>query len=148
MTRHLAVLVQNISVIADEKCILLSLTSKMWYDKRTIWVNLTNKLYISIISELCYHALCQRCGDKLGDNHRNTIHTENYNVVVLFYYRFSLPIPLTVYIPRNMHTVTALLCFVVVKHWLIFPYPSGLLHWHCGNLTIAPVQQSNPDEYG
>ena len=33
------------------------------------------------------------------------------------------------YIPRNMHTVFALLCFVVVIHWLIFPYPSGLLHW-------------------
>ena len=30
-------------------------------------------------------------------------------------------------------------CFVVVMHWLIFPYPSGLLHWHCSNLTIAPV---------
>ena len=43
------------------------------------------------------------------------------------------------YIPRNMNTVFALLCFVVVIHWLIFPYPSGLLHWHCGNLTIAPV---------
>ena len=43
------------------------------------------------------------------------------------------------YIPRNMHTVFALLCFVVVIHCLIFPYPSGLLHWHCGNLTIAPV---------
>ena len=43
------------------------------------------------------------------------------------------------HIPRNMHTVFALLCFVVVIHWLIFPYPSGLLHWHCGNLTIAPV---------
>ena len=43
------------------------------------------------------------------------------------------------YIPRNMHTVFALLCFVVVIHWLIFPYPSGLLHWHCGNLAIAPV---------
>ena len=43
------------------------------------------------------------------------------------------------YIPRNMHTVFALLCFVVVIHWLIFPYPSGLLHWHCGNLTIALV---------
>ena len=43
------------------------------------------------------------------------------------------------YIPRNMHTVFALLCFVGVIHWLIFPYPSGLLHWHCGNLTIAPV---------
>ena len=43
------------------------------------------------------------------------------------------------YIPRNIHTGFALLCFVVVIHWLIFPYPSGLLHWHCGNLTIAPV---------
>ena len=43
------------------------------------------------------------------------------------------------FIPINMHTVFALLCFVVVIHWLIFPYPSGLLHWHCGNLTIAPV---------
>ena len=43
------------------------------------------------------------------------------------------------YIPRNMHTDFALLCFVVVIHWLIFPYPLGLLHWHCGNLTIAPV---------
>ena len=42
------------------------------------------------------------------------------------------------YIPRSMHTVFALLCFVVVKHWLIFPYPSGLLHWHCGNLAIDP----------
>ena len=48
------------------------------------------------------------------------------------------------YIPRNMHTVSALLCFVVVIHWLIFPYPSGLLHWHCGNLTIAPVPAKQP----
>ena len=48
------------------------------------------------------------------------------------------------YIPRNMHTVFALLCFVVVIHWLIFPYPSGLLHWHCGNLTIAPVPAKKP----
>ena len=35
-------------------------------------------------------------------------------------------------------------CFVVVIHWLIFPYPSGLLHWHCGNLTIAPVPTKQP----
>ena len=35
-------------------------------------------------------------------------------------------------------------CFVVVIHWLIFPYPSGLLHWHCGNLTIAPVPAKQP----
>ena len=48
------------------------------------------------------------------------------------------------YIPRNMHTVFALLCFVGVIHWLIFPYPSGLLHWHCGNLTIAPVPAKQP----
>ena len=48
------------------------------------------------------------------------------------------------YIPRNMHTVFALLCFVLVIHWLIFPYPSGLLHWHCGNLTIAPVPAKQP----
>ena len=48
------------------------------------------------------------------------------------------------YIPRNMHTVFALLCFVVVIHWLIFPYPSGLLHRHCGNLTIPPVPAKQP----
>ena len=48
------------------------------------------------------------------------------------------------YIPRNMHTVFALLCFVVVIHWLIFPYPSGFLHWHCGNITIAPVPAKQP----
>ena len=48
------------------------------------------------------------------------------------------------YIPRNMHTVFALLCFVVAIHWLIFPYPSGLLHWHFGNLTIASVPAKQP----
>ena len=48
------------------------------------------------------------------------------------------------YFSRNMHTVFALLCFVVVIHWLIFPYPSGLFHWHCGNLTIAPGPVKQP----
>ena len=48
------------------------------------------------------------------------------------------------YLPRNMHTVFALLCFVVVIHWLIFPYPPGLLRWHFGNLTIAPVPAKQP----
>ena len=48
------------------------------------------------------------------------------------------------YIPRNMHTVFALMCFVVVAHSLIFPYPSGLLHRHWGNLTIAPVPAKQP----
>ena len=54
------------------------------------------------------------------------------------------PMTIIQYIPRNMHTVIALLCFVVVIHLLIFPYPSGLLHWHCGNLTIAPVPAKQP----
>ena len=43
-----------------------------------------------------------------------------------------------------MHTVFALLYFVVFIHWLIVPYPPGLLHWHCGNLTIAPVPAKQP----
>ena len=43
-----------------------------------------------------------------------------------------------------MHTVLALLCFVVVIHWLIYPYPSGFLHWHCGNLKIVPVPVKQP----
>ena len=47
-------------------------------------------------------------------------------------------------IPRKMHTDFALLCFVVVVHWPIFPYPPGLLRWHCGNLTIAPVPAKQP----
>ena len=39
-----------------------------------------------------------------------------------------------------------LLCCALL--WLyidwFFPYPSGLLHWHCGNLTIAPVPAKQP----
>ena len=59
--------------------------------------------------------------------------------------KYSSPVYGSVqYIPRNMHTVFALLCFVLVTHWLIFPYQSGLLHWHCGNLTIAPVPAKQP----
>ena len=71
-------------------------------------------------------------------------HAEDYNyhvkhivVITLGYIQ---------YIPRNMHTVFALLYFVVVIPWLIFPYQSGLLHWHCGNLTIAPVPASASKE--
>ena len=60
------------------------------------------------------------------------------------YYAFIKSLTNIQYIPRTMHTVFALLCFVVVIHWLIFPYPSGLLHWHCGNLTIAPVPAKQP----
>ena len=64
-----------------------------------------------------------------------------YNTTIDLSYGWLLLIQ---YTPRNMHTVFALLCFVVVIHWLIFPYPSGLLHWHCGNLTTAPVPAKQP----
>ena len=70
-----------------------------------------------------------------------------YNIVSCYnesrFHQLTKRYPLQ-YIPRNMHTVFALLCFVVVIHWLIFPYPPGLLHWHCGNLTIAPVPAKQP----
>ena len=58
--------------------------------------------------------------------------------------QFPRSVPLLQYILRNMHTDFVLLCFVVVIHWLIFPYPSGLLRRHCGNLTIAPVPAKQP----
>ena len=49
----------------------------------------------------------------------------------------------TVY-PKTYAHGFALLCFVVFILWLIFPYPSGLLHWYCGNLTIVPVPAKQP----
>ena len=66
------------------------------------------------------------------------------HLIVVWHYMSSEITTVIQYIPRNMHTVFALLCFVVVIHWLIFPYPSDLLHWHCGNLTIAPVPAKQP----
>ena len=69
------------------------------------------------------------------------------NIIIIEWFARLLPKTTQLaiqYIPRNMHTVFALLCFVVVIYWLIFPYPSGLLHWHCGNLTIAPVPAKQP----
>ena len=73
----------------------------------------------------------------------------NHDVLIIGTYFFlrkgmTKKLPQIQYIPRNMHTVFALLCFVVVIHWLIFPYPSGLLDWHCGNLMIAPVPAKQP----
>ena len=51
-----------------------------------------------------------------------------------------------------MHTVYALLCFVVVYHILLdfYPYPSRLLHWHWGNhmIWLPQCQWSNPEGYG
>ena len=47
--------------------------------------------------------------------------------------------PLMHYIPLNMRIVHTLLCFVVVWFRSVYVYPSGLLHRHCGNHTIAPM---------
>ena len=55
-----------------------------------------------------------------------------HKVIGGYYFQMSKAIQ---YIPSNMHTVLALLCFVVVIHWMIFPYPSGLLHWHFNKVT-------------
>ena len=72
-------------------------------------------------------------------NKKTTLHLPEYR-----FYTVVIVMRVVQYIPRNMHTVFALLCFVVVIHWLIFPYPSCLLHLHCGNLTIAPVPAKQP----
>ena len=48
------------------------------------------------------------------------------------------------YIPRNMHTVFALLCFVVVIHWLIFSISIRLTSLALWQYTIAPVPAKQP----
>ena len=114
-----------------------------WYHKR-------GEGYISHICLICYMS------SQIFICHHKSFSTTNvtystwwqlYHVYILIHDfgkdRFMINM-LIQYIPRNMHTVFALLCFVVVIHWLIFPYPSGLLHWHCGNLTIAPVPAKQP----
>ena len=52
----------------------------------------------------------------------------------------------TVYPKKYAHgfCFAVLCCGYTLTDWLIFPYPSRLLHWHCGNLTIAPVPAKQP----
>ena len=91
-----------------------------------------------IISEVWNISHCSRLGHK-------TIECAVCHVMLLLLLVVVVFMIVQVqYIPRNMHTVYALLCFVVFIHWLIFPYPSGLLPWYCGNLTIAPVPAKQP----
>ena len=98
--------------------------SPLWNDESDGKLDVCIKCYrhILLLYVTVYFAYVSRCSD-------------TYDPGVTHYIQ---------YIPRNMHTVFVLLCFVVVIHWLIFPYPSGLLHWHCGNLTIAPVPAKQP----
>ena len=59
-----------------------------------------------------------------------------------------VPSHLTIYrwysISQEICTRFLLCCALLWLYILIFPYPSGLLHWHCGNLTIAPVPAKQP----
>ena len=55
------------------------------------------------------------------------------------------------YIPRNLHTVFALLCFVVVIHWLIFPISiklTSLALWQSNDCPSASkATLMNMDKY-
>ena len=62
--------------------------------------------------------------------------------ICLIFCMFVQPV-YTVYPKKYAHGF-CFAVFVVVIHWLIFPCPSDLLHWHCGNLTIAPVPAKQP----
>ena len=111
--------------------LILSLTSDHLTIKISLRGDLFKKTPLHIFCDLSDSSTFIECLDKL-----------RWTLLVL---KPDYPQEIEVqYIPRNMYTVFALLCFVVVIHWLIFPYPSGLLHWHCGNLTIAPVPAKQP----
>ena len=75
--------------------------------------------------------------------HRPPMDSHHKGPVIRKTFHADVDNPYTVYPKKYAHGF-ALLCFVVVIHWMIYPYPSGLLHWHCGNLTIAPVPAKQP----
>ena len=70
-------------------------------------------------------------------------------------YVYIIPSPLVFhliaklqYIPRNMHTVFALLCFVVVIHWQIFPYPSVSIPYQSNDCpSSSKATLMNMDKY-
>ena len=93
---------------------------------------------------LCFCVLCVQ-------NESYIVGVRPYGQFILRYDRecsFTISTPVnndmcTAYPKKYAHGFCfAVLCVVI--HWLIFPYPSGLLHWHCGNLTIAPVPAKQP----
>ena len=67
-------------------------------------------------------------------------------VLCIFKQHLMLNISSLVYSIAQEICTRFLLCRALL--WLyidwFFPYPSGLLHWHCGNLTIAPVPAKQP----
>ena len=92
----------------------------------------TNNVFLIFITASTF---CSEHGSQFLSEWATKIHALEEQSFV----RYEDKMPLRIqYIPRNMHTAFALLCFVVVIYWLIFPYPSGLL------LTIAPVPAKQP----
>ena len=96
----------------------------IWVATAKMWLQLTHALFTSSLS--LPNSFFQTKGTTFSESH------------IILSYRAVL------YSISQEICTRFLLCFVVVILWLIFPYPSGLLHWHCGNLTIAPVPAKQP----
>ena len=74
-----------------------------------------------------------------------TTHSGPYHSMLMdSIFPWSVTCDHTVYPKKYAHGFCFAVLFVVIIHWLIFPYPSALLHWHCGNLTIAPLPAKQP----
>ena len=65
------------------------------------------------------------------------------NVVDLQNISATISLKSAVHPMEYIHTVHNVLGFDVVRYW-VYPYPSGLLHWHWGNLMIVPVPVKQP----
>ena len=48
----------------------------------------------------------------------------------------------------SQETYTVWVCCVLLQMSItqVYPYFSGLFHWHCGNHRVAPVPVSSPEE--
>ena len=112
-----------------------------WNNSHLMYLKMPSKNWFGWgLTVLSWYFIQTRCMlNQIGSNTIKRLSSANEYTANEFWGKRKLQ-----YIPRNMHMVFAFLCFVVVIHWLIFPYPSGLLHWHCGNLTIAPVPAKQP----
>ena len=99
--------------------------------------------YIRQLGSLLGIMVCANISIFYSPFSNNIDHTHDLLLYIYIYISLFTSLILQ-FIPRNMHTVCALLCFLVDIHWLIFPYPSGLHYWYCGNLTIAPVPAKQP----
>ena len=103
-----------------------------------------------------YHFKCDgKCQIIVAQYHMNIISNACYKVDIekyIFFIGFSKIVNCASLLFWKIYSISQeictrfLLCCALL--WLyidwFFPYPSGLLHWHCGNLTIAPVPAKQP----